>query len=227
MTRFQELVLPLLCNLYGVFKNGSTRRKVRPIDPSQTSLDKSFENSQVALDDKLSSQQDLIEDDYLQKVNQYAIISLFSTIFPFAPVIALMNNTFEIHSDAYKYLFLYQRYPPMQAQDIGSWFGIMRFISFLSVSCNAAIVVFLSDSFQQVYLKGRVDQNYWLASKVSLTAARVLVFILYHVLVTVLCTTICHLVPNVPKLVQIGKRREVALDKVYVVNESDEGLCVE
>lgn len=93
-------------------------KRVMPRDlrSSDASMEKSVISSQIHMDDSLAtvSSGEEVERDYLQKVLQFGTISLFSSIFPFAPIIALLNNTFEVHSDAWKYLFLYSRFPPTQ-----------------------------------------------------------------------------------------------------------------
>ncbi|VDK58017.1 unnamed protein product [Anisakis simplex] len=84
-------------------------------------------------------------DEYLEMVIQFGFVSLFVSAFPLAPLFALVNNIFEIRTDAQKYLVDTQRPNPQHAKDIGIWLTILNTISQVAVLSNASIIAFTSD----------------------------------------------------------------------------------
>lgn len=220
--RAQELLLPFIGSkiklLIYYWKQLFQKRGTKIVSPLRAAEDTTTSHSLAALKENNLLQSPGLENenDYLQKIDQFSILILFSTIFPLAPLVALANNFFEIRSDAYKYLFLYQRYPPSQAQDIGSWFNILRFLSILSISTNSVIVAFLSKSFEETYLT-YFDRSSWLI-------VRLLVVISWHIIVHMLNFGLCYLIPDIPKLVQIARTRETMVEKYLLASGTGESV---
>ena len=77
-------------------------------------------------------------DEYIELVIQYGYITLFAATFPLAPVLALINNIFEIRIDAYKYTTQLRRPVGDQARDIGIWHQILSFINYMAVFSNVS-----------------------------------------------------------------------------------------
>jgi len=69
-------------------------------------------------------------------VIQFGFVTIFVAAFPLAPLCALVNNIIELRLDAYKMVKYYQRMPALKAQDIGAWFSILNFFSFIAVLSN-------------------------------------------------------------------------------------------
>lgn len=69
---------------------------------------------------------------------QYGFVVLFVAAFPLAPFFALINNVIEIRLDAYKYIATKRRPLAERAQDIGAWFNILRFITYMSFITNVS-----------------------------------------------------------------------------------------
>lgn len=63
-------------------------------------------------------------------------MTLFVASFPLAPVLALVNNLFEIRVDAWKITTQFRRVLPEKAQDIGAWQPILQGIAILAVATN-------------------------------------------------------------------------------------------
>lgn len=78
-------------------------------------------------------------------VIQFGFVTLFVASFPLAPVLALVNNLFEIRVDAWKITTQFRRMMPEKAQDIGAWQPILQGIAILAVATNAMIIAFTSD----------------------------------------------------------------------------------
>uniref|UniRef100_A0A8C7ZGF4 Anoctamin n=1 Tax=Oryzias sinensis TaxID=183150 RepID=A0A8C7ZGF4_9TELE len=83
--------------------------------------------------------------EYLEMVIQFGFVTLFVASFPLAPVLALINNLFEIRVDAWKFTTQSRRIVPQKAQDIGAWQPILQGIAILAVATNAMIIAFTSD----------------------------------------------------------------------------------
>jgi len=107
-------------------------------------------------------------DDYLEIVINFAYISLFASAFPLAPALILMFHYLESLSDRYKVLNVYQRPMPERAEGIGSWIGVLRSISILSVLSNIVLFAFSSEKMSEffpflfkiyhVHVKGKIFQ---------------------------------------------------------------------
>ncbi|DAZ96612.1 TPA: hypothetical protein N0F65_000178 [Lagenidium giganteum] len=83
-------------------------------------------------------------DDYNEMIIQFGYVTLFVVGFPLAPVLALLNNYFEIRIDAHKLAHGTRRPDPRGAQDIGTWGTIIEVMSTFSVITNVALVCFTS-----------------------------------------------------------------------------------
>ncbi|CAJ1054918.1 anoctamin-6 isoform X1 [Xyrichtys novacula] len=83
--------------------------------------------------------------EYLEMVIQFGFVTLFVASFPLAPVLALVNNLFEIRVDAWKITTQFRRIMPEKAQDIGAWQPILQGVAILAVATNAMIIAFTSD----------------------------------------------------------------------------------
>ena len=71
-------------------------------------------------------------------VIQYGFVTLFVAAFPLAPLLALINNVFEIRLDAYKYTTQMRRPLGQQVRSIGIWYGILEGMTYLSVVFNVS-----------------------------------------------------------------------------------------
>uniref|UniRef100_A0A8C6TP30 Anoctamin n=1 Tax=Neogobius melanostomus TaxID=47308 RepID=A0A8C6TP30_9GOBI len=83
--------------------------------------------------------------EYLEMVIQFGFVTLFVASFPLAPVLALVNNLFEIRVDAWKITTQFRRMVPEKASTIGAWQPILQGIAILAVATNTMIIAFTSD----------------------------------------------------------------------------------
>lgn len=72
-------------------------------------------------------------------VIQFGFVTLFVASFPLAPVLALVNNLFEIRVDAWKITTQFRRVVPEKAQDIGAWQPILQGVAILAVATNVQL----------------------------------------------------------------------------------------
>ncbi|KAJ3101847.1 hypothetical protein HDU97_001021 [Phlyctochytrium planicorne] len=165
-------------------------------------------------DDKLVPSEG-IRDEFAQKVMQLGYIAMFACSFPLAPCFALLNNVYEVRTDAFKLMTIYQRPLPARAKDIGIWFNILRFLAHASVLTNSAIIAFNSPAFEEAFLSGFDDIG-------SKYAARFTFIIAFHYSVHILVTSFLLLVPEMPKSVELAMARAAYLDRVRRGNEVEE-----
>ncbi|KAK8042565.1 hypothetical protein PG994_013048 [Apiospora phragmitis] len=82
--------------------------------------------------------------DYREMVVQFGYLSLFSAIWPLAPVSFLINNWVELRSDAMKIAISSQRPIPWRADSIGPWLNALGFLSWFGSLISSAIVFMFS-----------------------------------------------------------------------------------
>lgn len=70
---------------------------------------------------------------------QYGFVTLFVAAFPLAPFLALLNNIIEVRLDAMKLTTQWKRPMADRAQDIGTWFFILKAVSKLAVLVNVSL----------------------------------------------------------------------------------------
>ncbi|OWZ22412.1 Anoctamin protein [Phytophthora megakarya] len=87
-------------------------------------------------------------EDYNELAIQFGFHNLFVVAFPLTPLLALINNIVEVHVDASKLCFSCRRPFPHPAKSIGVWFYIFRFMTYITVATNAALILWTSDLFE-------------------------------------------------------------------------------
>ena len=76
--------------------------------------------------------------------SQFGYLSLFSVVWPLAPVSFLINNWIELRSDAVKICIEMQRPTPYRADSIGPWLDSLGFLTWLGSITSAALVYMFS-----------------------------------------------------------------------------------
>jgi len=78
--------------------------------------------------------------DYGEMVTQFGYVALWSTTWPLAPVMSLINNYIEMRSDAFKIAVHTRRPLPIRTDTIGPWLESLSFLTWLSAITNSALV---------------------------------------------------------------------------------------
>ncbi|DAZ98242.1 TPA: hypothetical protein N0F65_011710 [Lagenidium giganteum] len=86
-------------------------------------------------------------EDYNEMVIQFGYITLFVVAYPLTPLLALANNVAEVHVDSVKLCFMHRRPFPYPAKSIGAWHPILRFMTYVSLATNAALILWTSKFF--------------------------------------------------------------------------------
>ena len=71
-------------------------------------------------------------------VIQYGYVTLFAAAFPLAPLIAFLNNTFELRADAKKLFEQYRRPVALHYKSIEMWMTFMEYVGYVSVITNVS-----------------------------------------------------------------------------------------
>ncbi|KAM9861038.1 anoctamin-9-like [Aulostomus maculatus] len=83
--------------------------------------------------------------EFLEMVVQFSFTTIFVAAFPLAPLLALINNIFEIRLDAIKMVRLERRLVPRKTNDIGVWTKVLEAIGVLAVIANGLVIGVSSD----------------------------------------------------------------------------------
>lgn len=81
-----------------------------------------------------------VTSDFREMIVQYGYLALFSVVWPLTPISFLVNNWFELRTDAVKICVETQRPTPWRADSIGPWLDSLGFLTWLGSITTAAIV---------------------------------------------------------------------------------------
>lgn len=146
MNTFTEVLLPILLRHVEKFMNkirGSSRRKELEAF-AKTNRDQAFlERVQNEFD------LDVYDEftDYAEMATQLGVISLWSVLWPLAPVMSVVNNFFELRSDAFKLVVNKRRPIPRRVESIGSWMNVLSLLAYLSFFTNFTML-FIFDALK-------------------------------------------------------------------------------
>ncbi|KAI0306043.1 calcium-activated chloride channel-domain-containing protein [Multifurca ochricompacta] len=145
---FLEVGLPFLTRAFASVRSGK-RRPSLSVTAKKKRVGFDDEKSGAARDEREFLERvrrevslpeyDLFED-YDEMANQFGYVALWSTIWPLAPVMALLNNVVEFRSDAFKIVTHFRRPLPKRIDTIGPWLDCLSFLSWLSALTNSALV---------------------------------------------------------------------------------------
>ncbi|KAM9318254.1 anoctamin-9-like isoform 2-T2 [Pholidichthys leucotaenia] len=93
--------------------------------------------------------------EFLEMVIQFSFTTIFVAAFPLAPLLALINNIFEIRLDAIKMVRLERRLVPKKTNDIGVWTQVLEAIGVLAVIANGLVIGITSDFIPRLVYRYR------------------------------------------------------------------------
>uniref|UniRef100_A0A671TIU3 Anoctamin n=1 Tax=Sparus aurata TaxID=8175 RepID=A0A671TIU3_SPAAU len=93
--------------------------------------------------------------EFLEMVVQFSFTTIFVAAFPLAPLLALINNIFEIRLDAIKMVRLERRLVPRKTNDIGVWTKVLEVIGVLAVIANGLVIGVSSDFIPRLVYRYR------------------------------------------------------------------------
>eukprot|EP00742_Colponemidia_sp_Colp-10_P001240 GILJ01001335.1.p1 GENE.GILJ01001335.1~~GILJ01001335.1.p1 ORF type:complete len:740 (-),score=116.80 GILJ01001335.1:190-2355(-) len=213
---FSEIVFPILKGV--INRQLGTRGSTEP-EGDTASLNphgpQSFVDAAPAEKQRFLEPYDHAFKDYDEMILQFGYVTLFVVSFPMAPLLAIINNVFEIRIDAYKLTKVHRRPHPYRAEDLGTWYYILEIMSVIAVVTNTAIIAFAADTSDATTVRTISTDQLWtfIIMEHALLAVKVLVKLL---------------VPDVPNSVQILSRRHKYVVDKYIrgVDEEDQQFHV-
>ena len=163
-------------------------------------------------------------DDYSEMVLQYGYVILFVSAFPLAPVFALLNNTLELHIDAFKLICVFRRPWPFAAANIGQWAIFMDLLSSVSVVTNLLIIIFTSDTLNGDCKEPTGGVSQCTGGLAPLT--KWIAFIVLEHLLLASKSIVSYVIPDTPGWVaDMTKRQAHVVSKIKGMEaDDDEGL---
>ena len=159
----QEIGLPFVMRAIGAFRAGKGFRNasVKGIGKKKRVAFDDEPTGQAHDDAKTREEREFLEtvrsevslpdydtfDDYSEMVTQFGYVALWSTIWPLAPLMSVLNNYIEARSDAFKIAVHVRRPIPVRTDTIGPWLESLSFLAWLSSLTNAALVYMFRTPF--------------------------------------------------------------------------------
>ena len=84
-------------------------------------------------------------EDYVELTLQFGYVTMFTAVYPFAPLISFAFNTLQIWMDGHKLLKLHRRPLPLEVKNIGIWEDIFQILSKIGCVTNVALCFFVVD----------------------------------------------------------------------------------
>ena len=81
-----------------------------------------------------------LHDDFMELWLQFGHVFLFSSVYPLAAALALVNNLTEIIFDRYKMIHLNRKPKSRAVRDIGGWFLAFKFTAIISIITNCSLM---------------------------------------------------------------------------------------
>ncbi|CAD8205990.1 unnamed protein product [Paramecium pentaurelia] len=145
MVNFAKTLPQLITPCIKAFIRGKTKQVDENLVTHEFNQIDEFIESQANLEPYVSNAEvDGLMNDYMELVVQFAFLQLFGLAFPLSYFIAFLTNLTQIQVDKLKLIHFIQRPIPSSAANIANWSFIMDVIAFLSVFCNAGLIVFTS-----------------------------------------------------------------------------------
>uniref|UniRef100_A0A1I7XQM4 Anoctamin n=1 Tax=Heterorhabditis bacteriophora TaxID=37862 RepID=A0A1I7XQM4_HETBA len=83
--------------------------------------------------------------EFNEKVILFGTTMMFASLFPLAPLIALVIGLIDLRIDAHRLIWFNRRPVPVITSGIGIWLPIVLFLQYAAVMTNAFIIAFTSD----------------------------------------------------------------------------------
>ncbi|KAK9366695.1 calcium-activated chloride channel-domain-containing protein [Lipomyces kononenkoae] len=130
----------------------------------------------------------VVGDDYREMIVQFGYLSLFSTVWPLAPLFSFINNWVELRGDAVKICLDTKRPIPSKGETIGPWLDNLTFLTWLGSMTTASLVSMYRASATEPDCSYLVSARPWvllsavLLSEHAYFVARYLIRLIYDAL---------------------------------------------
>jgi len=148
-------------------------------------------------------------DDMSEIIIQYGYVTLFVMALPITPLLALINNIFEMRVDAYGLIRQTQRPHPNGSNGLGAWNGILGFFSIVAVGTNVALLTWRTEIVQ--------DINDVFSSDSSASEFKWIFFSILSIVLALVVAFEKWIIPDVPIEVEYAIERQRLIESVLVL----------
>lgn len=196
---FLEITLPYVML---TIKEKRKKKNSKPLEHPFLAIDQKIEEQIDKSPYAANLEVDGTLEDYMELVIQFGFLTLFAVNFPIAYLMAFLTNIIEIQVDKTKIVKFKRRPTPENAKNLGTWFLILDFLSFLSIFFNAALIAYTSTC---IYMQDDATKNK--------------VFVLFIFLFLGIKYLIKLLIPDVPE-----KTKRVEMRHDFIKTRIEQGF---
>jgi len=150
---YQKSMVNLKSQLIGLFLNDEIRRvtfeSILPLISGRWEVWEMMRDSGEDFERKVEVQSKLDKhcefDDYSEMVTQFGYIALFPSAFLLAPLMAVISNSVEMFSDAFRITWLNQRPKSYRVRNMGSWKLCLHSTAWFAILTNCWIFCMCSE----------------------------------------------------------------------------------
>jgi len=179
--------------------NDYQRKRAQALLPEPPSSKRSEPEEQWSLEPYANTLEDVSE-----LIVQFGYVSLFIISLPITPLLAFINNIFEMKVDAINLVRQSQRPNPSGSSGLGAWNSILEFFSVICVGTNVAMMTF---STQIVENLTKHETNEW----------KWIFFTFVAIAMTLIISFEKYIIPDVPEEVEQAIERQRLIENVLVL----------
>jgi len=142
-------------------------------------------------------------DDMSEMIVQFGYVTLFVMAFPLLPLLAIINNIFEIKVDAVNLVMSSQRPDPNGSDGIGSWNSVLGMFSILSVANNALLITSRTNLLNSVIADSDENVKLWF-------------FSIFSIFLAIIVAIEKSVIPDVPLSVEQAMERQRLVEEVLI-----------
>jgi len=147
-------------------------------------------------------------DDMSEMIIQFGYVTLFVMAFPLTPLLAIVNNIFEMKVDAVNLVKSSQRPDPNGSYGLGTWNEVLGLFSVLSVGTNVALITMRSTLVTELLSNSDAEAAGWIFFSFLSIALAIIVAIEKWV------------IPDVPEAVTKAVERQRLVESVLILGSA-------
>lgn len=164
-------------------------------------------------------------DDMAELMVQFGYVTLFVMALPITPVLAILNNVFEMKVDAHNLIRQSQRPHPNGSYGLGTWNSVLQLFSLAAVGTNVALIVWRTElvtTVVAIIVSFQDDDD-----DTDANTYKWIFFSVMSVIIAVIVAVEKYLIPDVPLAVESAIERQTLVEAVLVLganidNDNDE-----
>jgi len=143
-------------------------------------------------------------DDMSEMVVQFGYVTLFVMAFPLIPLLAIINNIFELKVDATNLVMSSQRPDPNGSDGLGTWNSVLGLFSIMSVATNALLITSRTNLLSQLIADDGTEVKLWF-------------FSIFSLFLGIIVSVEKWVIPDVPDSVEKAIERQRLVESVLIL----------